>query len=197
MVKKTNFTFIIIALCILLITTLSVVDHFSSSFSDTSAKKLPSNQDFEKHKGVNFNFVTTIDNKKFSLSQFKGKIIIVNFWATWCKPCLTEFPIMIEILKKFPKKVILVAISNQEKKIINKFFYDRFKKWGISKLENMFIVSDEELAIKKFNVMVVPETFIYDKNFEIIHKVVGASQWQSGEVLKLIGDLVQKKAFTQ
>jgi thiol-disulfide isomerase/thioredoxin len=64
--------------------------------------------------------IQSIDGKTYSLSQFKGKIVLLNFWATWCKPCIVEMPSMQKAylqLKKNNIEILAVSIDTNEKEI--------------------------------------------------------------------------------
>jgi thiol-disulfide isomerase/thioredoxin len=125
-----------------------------------------------------FNF-KDLNGNDYSISDFKGKIVILNFWASWCGPCLEEFPAILKIVNSYPKEIVLVAISNDEsKKDIIKFF----KRFDINqKIVNSVLLGydpNKEISSTIFNVIKLPETFIINRNGKIIRKIVGASLWK-------------------
>ena len=68
-----------------------------------------------------------IDGQSLRLSQLKGKILVFSFWATWCEPCVDEFPSLIKLLDEFPEKVVLLAISHDEEVKDVREFVSAFK----------------------------------------------------------------------
>lgn len=137
---------------------------------------------------------TDVSGKPHQISDFTGKIVILNFWASWCGPCVEEFPAILEIVSKYPNDVVLVAISNDKTlKDITKFMKKLKIKNG--KEFNTYIGHDKygEIATNIFNVLRLPETFIINKKGKIIRKVVGAKDWLSKDVLKFIKDLLESE----
>ena len=124
--------------------------------------------------------LTTLDGKSIQLSDYRGKIILLNFWATWCPPCVIEFPQMLE-LTATNKDIIFIAVSVDE----NEDAIERFLKKQNQKHTNSerFITAHDpgrktahNLGIKKF-----PETIIIGKDGRIKDKIVGAIDWLSDE----------------
>ncbi|MEC7877422.1 MAG: TlpA disulfide reductase family protein [Bacteroidota bacterium] len=99
--------------------------------------------------------LTDLNNNEFKLENYEGNVLIVNLWATWCKPCVAEF----ESLEKFKKKVIgkkikIVAISNENKDKIKAFIEKR-------NFDLEFIKLNGDLTY--FNAYSLPTTIILDK----------------------------------
>lgn len=126
----------------------------------------------------------TLDDKELAIKDFRGKIVLLNFWASWCGPCLEEFPYILKILKNNPDKIILVAISNDESKSDIQKFMSRFKEE--SKEINSGIVigfdPNKDISSSIFSVMKLPETFVISPEGKIIKKIVGSTQWTDGEL---------------
>lgn len=61
-----------------------------------------------------------LDSKKIDISQFKGELVLLDFWATWCPACIRSYPRVIEFARKY-KKIKIIAISNEPRKVIKKF----------------------------------------------------------------------------
>ena len=124
---------------------------FAFSFSD--AQLIPvTAQEFRQAPDYQ---AITLDGTPVSISDYRGKVILVNLWATWCKPCVAEF----ESLEKFKKKVIgkkikIVAISNENKDKIKAFIEKR-------NFDLEFIKLNGDLTY--FNAYSLPTTIILDK----------------------------------
>lgn len=124
---------------------------------------------------------TDINGQNYTLHQFKGKTIILNFWATWCPPCIAEFPQLLELAKREGDHIVLIALSVDENpKKIDSFFKSLPEDVRTKlSLENVIIGLDTDKAISKnqFNSAMYPETFIIDKDLMITHKVEGITDW--------------------
>ena len=115
--------------------------------------------------------LTGLDGKKVRLSEYRGKIVVLNFWATWCGPCREEMPMMVEAEKTWgPKGIVFIAASlddNKTKKDIPAFlerYHVGFPVWtGAS--------SDELDKLRLGNG--VPDTAFLDKDGMIVARVLG------------------------
>jgi len=117
----------------------------------------------------------------WSLSKLKGKVVFVNFWATWCPPCREEMPSMQRLYTKLPKdKFEMIALYNKDKPELVKNF---IAKLGIT----LPILDDQENIIgKRYGLTGLPETFIVDKQGMIREKYIGPAQWDSPEFVNMI-----------
>jgi peroxiredoxin len=125
----------------------------------------------------------TVDLKGnvWSLSKLKGKVVFVNFWATWCAPCREEMPSMQRLYAKLPKdKFEMIALFNNDKKPAVTNFVSQL---GLT----MPILSDEyNFAGTKYSLTGVPETFIVDKQGIIREKFIGPAEWDSPDNVEML-----------
>ncbi len=110
-----------------------------------------------------------IDGKKIRLSDYSGKVIILNFFATWCPPCRAEMPDFNEISAEYKNEVEIIAI-NVGKESISKV-KDFAKKYN---LKFIVVMDDGEVSRLYGPIRAIPTTFIIDKNFGIAKKYIGA-----------------------
>lgn len=111
----------------------------------------------------------TLDGKEVRLSDYKGKIVIVDFWATWCAPCRKGIPDLIEIQKEYKDKVVVIGISLDQQNTI-KDLAPFIKQYGI----NYPVVLGTEQVVKDFgNIQAIPTSFVIDKAGNIIDTHVG------------------------
>ena len=116
------------------------------------------------------------------ISSSEKKILLLNFWATWCAPCIKEIPELLELKKKFKNdvEIYFLSVDSNVKKTVPKFL----KK---NKLENLKVLNDEKLKISsKFGVKVMPTTVIINKKFEEVAQVKGYVDWSSSKYVDLI-----------
>lgn len=136
---------------------------------------------------------TDIAGKEHSTDTFKDNIIILNFWASWCAPCVKEFPALIETARNNDDKgVILIALSSDlEEEHIHKFIRKMTKNQNINfGAKNMIIAwdKDQKITAGQFQTFKLPETIIIDRNQQIRHKLVGAD-WDINDLQTIIDDL--------
>lgn len=112
----------------------------------------------------------TIQGDEYSLSDFKGQNILVHFWATWCAPCLVEFPDVVEMANA-NKDVTVIAVSTDR----NRAAMDRFlTKFDMP--ENIKVVYDADQSITQglFAVYRLPETVLIHSDLTFDRKIAGA-----------------------
>ncbi|UZE96344.1 TlpA disulfide reductase family protein [Alkalimarinus alittae] len=125
--------------------------------------------------------LTTLDDKAISLSDYQGKVVVLNFWATYCIPCRIEMP----SLEKFSKKhqnsdVSVVAISLDDGK--EKAIHSLVKKMDLT----FPIALKGQSAGHDYQVSVLPVTYIIGKQGELLARVVGDRDWASEEADELV-----------
>lgn len=131
-----------------------------------------------------FSFKTSDDVMHHS-RDFKGKIIILNFWASWCPPCVKEFPSLLHVAQKFPDDVVLIALSSDLDEGAMKAF---LKKQSLESLPpNVFVALDDNQAVtqKLFQAYRLPETVLVDRSQIMRHKIAGID-WTSEEMIAKI-----------
>ena len=119
--------------------------------------------------------------KTWTLSQLRGQVVFINFWATWCPPCLNELPSMQKLFTTLPKdKFKMLAILSNDKPSLADFV-TRQKGITIPVLDDA-----SNLVGSTFFLTGLPETFIVDKQGVLRHKVIGAAQWDAPEYIRMI-----------
>ena len=115
-----------------------------------------------------------------SLLEFRGKIVFINFWTTWCLACVIEMPSMEKLHQRFKDKdFVMVAINLQESAERVKQFY---KKHQLTFTTLLDITGDVGAAL---SINAIPTTFILDKNGRIIGKALGPREWESKKSIAL------------
>ncbi len=114
--------------------------------------------------------VTDIDNHKLSLADYKGKVVLLDFWATWCAPCRTEIPHFVEMQNKYgPDGFQVIGISMDDDAKPVKEFSQQYK------LNYPVAVGDDKLAESYGGVLGLPVNFIIDREGRIYAKHLGAT----------------------
>jgi len=119
-----------------------------------------------------------------TLSQFRGQVVVLNFWATWCPPCVEETPALVRMTNQMKGKGITVlAVSiDADDAAYHKFL----KEYNVS----MVTVRDEaRKASNLYGTFGWPETYIIDRTGVIRRKFIGPVQWTSPEITDYLSKL--------
>lgn len=131
--------------------------------------------------------VNSLKNVPLKLSGLKGRVVLLNFWATWCPPCRSEIPSMMKLNSAMAGKPFqMVAVSIDE--------------GGVPEIESFFKASGFSLptytdpsgvAQKTYGITGVPESFVIDKNGILVKKVIGPLAWDSPETIAFLEGLMK------
>lgn len=127
-------------------------------------------------------FTVTRDGRTIRLDQFRGRVVVLNFWATWCAPCIAELPSLQQMQAQMPDVQVL-AISMDD----NAEAYAEFLSRRHVTLLN--IRDGMEGANLKFGTERPPETFVIDRQGYIRRKFIGPQEWTSPEIVNYLKKL--------
>jgi thiol-disulfide isomerase/thioredoxin len=129
-----------------------------------------------------------LEGREVKLADLKGKVVIVNFWATWCPPCREEIPSMMQLNQAMAGKPFqMLAISINEGGAQEVATY--FKQSG----NNLPALLDPTQQVaKRYGITGVPESFVIDKQGVILKKVVGGVNWSDPAAIKFMTDAAMK-----
>ncbi|MEW5977581.1 MAG: TlpA disulfide reductase family protein [Acidobacteriota bacterium] len=122
--------------------------------------------------------------KQYSLSDFRGKVVLLNFWATWCPPCREEMPSLEALNKQMDPSVFqLLALSVDDSwPVVSRFLeQNRFQI-------PVFADFDSRIA-SRFGTFKYPETYILDAGGVVVKKVIGPLDWSSPKVVGFLKTL--------
>ena len=122
-----------------------------------------------------------------SLSAERGKVVLVNFWATWCPPCKEEMPSMEDLYLDFGGsnfEILAVNVDDDGPAVMPGFLKDNPHTFPI-------LFDTEFQARTLYGVSMFPETFIVDKNGIITRKIIGAIDWTSPKMLSYLNSLLK------
>lgn len=136
---------------------------------------------------VNFT-LKDMQDKEVKLTDYAGKVVLLNFWATWCPPCREEIPSMAKLNTQMagkPFQMLCVSIDDGGKADVLAFF----KKEGVT----LPALSDPGSVVgKQYGITGVPESFIIDKQGKVVKKVIGGLDWVSPEVVSFLTNLTNQ-----
>lgn len=126
------------------------------------------------------------EGRRVNLSDYKGKVVLLNFWATWCIPCRKEMPSMEELYRIFKEREFEILAVNLEKFAGGKITLF-VSNYGIS----FPILLDKELKTPaRYGVRSIPTTYIIGKDGIIKEKIVGGRNWTEQELVERIDSLM-------
>jgi thiol-disulfide isomerase/thioredoxin len=128
--------------------------------------------------------LTDTDGKTVALADLKGKLVLINLWATWCQPCLKEMPSLAELPKALGDGFVLVAVSEDRGggKVVTPFI----DKLGIDKLglDKLKVYLDPESKVgHAFSVRGLPTSIVIDPKGNVRGRIEGAAEWDQARML--------------
>jgi len=127
----------------------------------------------------------TLKGGTVSLKDYRGRLIFLNFWATWCGPCRAEMPSMQRLWEEFKEEdfVILAINIQEESKLVSSFMNERGLSFPV-------LLDEKGKVARSYGIRGIPTTFFLNPEGEIIGKAVGARDWASKESFQLIEELL-------
>ena len=128
-----------------------------------------------------------LENNIFTIQDFNGKNLFINYWATWCNPCLAEMPYMAELYENYKDEedIIFLYLSREKLETIKNYIP---KDESLQQLPIYKIITDDEF----FATSGIPTTFIINSDGVVIVKDLGSAFWNDESVFKLIDNLIGK-----
>jgi peroxiredoxin len=135
--------------------------HASSDSPEFSAAMAKLEGDDERRQHVDFT-LTDLQGKSWTLSDLRGKVVVVNFWATWCPPCRKEMPDLEALYNRFKSEgLVVLAISDEEAAKVRPFVAERHVTYPI-------LLDPGRRVNDLFQVEGIPKTFVYDRNGKLV-----------------------------
>lgn len=129
--------------------------------------------------------ITTESGKTLTRSSFGGKVLVLNFWASWCAPCVEEIPSLIAFQNELAKDgVVVVGVSIDANEKLYKQFLDRYKV-------NFATSRDPEANVSaSYGTFQIPETYIIDNTGKVREKIIANVNWMDPDLLKRVKALL-------
>ncbi len=139
-----------------------------------------------------FSYVT-VEGKAGRLSDHKGKVVILNFWASWCPPCIAEFPQLLNLAASMPDKIVLLALSSDhDKAMMDRFIARLTRENGARATAGNVILAwdqDQSVTLPVYGTARLPETIVIDKRMVMREKVAGVIEWDGPAVRRRMAEL--------
>ena len=133
-----------------------------------------------------------LDNKRISLKNYRGKVVMLNFWATWCTPCRLEMPSMEKLHRQFKDTgfVVLAVAAGEKAEGVTAFV----KEYHIT----FYTLLDTDQGVaEEYKVWALPTTYFINAEGKIIGRVNGSRDWSAKEATQYISSILQKVSLSQ
>lgn len=129
-----------------------------------------------------------LDGKPHTLADYKGRVVLINFWATWCPPCRAEMPSMQrlkEAMKDKPFTILAVDMAESEAEV--RQFLKDIKD---TKLDFTILMDKDGKALKEWKIFVFPTSYVLDAEGKLRYSLLGSTEWDEFDTLKKIEALL-------
>jgi cytochrome c biogenesis protein CcmG, thiol:disulfide interchange protein DsbE len=132
------------------------------------------------------NFSITSDNgKTITARDFGGKLLLLNFWATWCPPCIEEIPGLNEMARELgPKGLVILGVSVDKDEAVYKQFLAK------NPLAYLTARDPAENINLKYGTIQYPESYLIDRNGKVLEKYISSQRWASPQMIEHVQSLL-------
>jgi peroxiredoxin len=129
-------------------------------------------------------FTVQDSDRKVTLSQLRGQVVVLNFWATWCPPCIDEMPSLLQMQQRMKDKgVIVLAVSlDADENAYHRFLKDY-------KVDLLTVRDADGKSNNLYGTFKFPETYIIDRGGVVRRKFIGAVDWNKPEIVDFLSKL--------
>ncbi|WP_104736331.1 TlpA family protein disulfide reductase [Hanstruepera ponticola] len=183
-IKLSNVIFLVVILLLIIPQTRQPIQVFiqkgfaliSPSKTEESAQKQLSDYQWE---------LVDQDGNILNFKDVKGKVVFLNFWATWCPPCIAEMPSIDALYQDYNEEVVFLLVSNENSNKVKQFLSDN--------QFNLNYYNTLTVAPKVLSSNSIPQTYIIDKYGKIRIEKNGAANWNSDTVRNLLDELLKSE----
>jgi DsbE subfamily thiol:disulfide oxidoreductase len=151
-------------------------------------KTIPKLQEIKDHSPAPGFTLPAPGGRKISLNDYRGKVVLLNFWATWCPDCRTEMPAMDRLYREFKGQGFeIVAVNVKDKREDALAFVKK------NKISYPIMMDPEGEVGLLYGAFAMPTTYLIDRKGVVLARMWGSADWNSPAARKLIGEIVQQK----
>ncbi len=129
--------------------------------------------------------VLASNKQEISLTRFGGKLLVLNFWATWCQTCVDEIPSLDRLARRFQDRgLVVLGISIDKDEAAYREFLNRFNVGFLTARD-----PDQKIN-QEYGTIQIPETYIINANGKVVDKIVGSVNWTDGRMIERVQSLL-------
>ncbi len=133
------------------------------------------------------NFSFELNGQPRELHDLRGQVVLVNFWATWCPPCVTEIPSLERLHRRLgPKGLVILAVSVDEDPIV----YENFLR--TNNITFATVRDPEKRISNQYGTFMYPETYVIDRQGRLVRKIIGALEWDEPDTLDFLNRVLEQ-----
>ena len=182
--RKTNFRSIILVFMMIVAISILILLQTKDSYLNLSGKPM-----LGKGAAAPDFTLPDLNGNSVSLSDYRGKAVLLNIWATWCPPCVSEMPSMEKLYQNMKEEdfdILAVSIDESGADDVVSFM----KKYKL----NFTVLTDPQGSLNdKYQTTGIPESYIIDKNGRIVEKIIGPRDWAAPEIVRIFQELARTK----
>jgi cytochrome c biogenesis protein CcmG/thiol:disulfide interchange protein DsbE len=127
-------------------------------------------------------FTVSDGTRSVDLATLRGRTVVLNFWATWCVPCIEEVPSLVAFQHRMPQSTVIAISEDEDAGVYRQFLTDNSV--------DFVTVRDPSARVRKmYGTIKIPETYVIDGGGVLRRKFVSAQNWTSPEILDYLGKL--------
>nr|WP_321453876.1 TlpA disulfide reductase family protein [uncultured Carboxylicivirga sp.] len=127
-------------------------------------------------------YLTDVEGNRHTFSEFRNKPVFLNFWATWCAPCIAEMPSIERLYNEYGDKMFFVLASNEEADVIDQFMKKKGYTFPVYYLSGKL---PDVLSSRS-----IPASFLISPEGKILMKKQGAAKWDGKKVKQLLDEMI-------
>lgn len=179
-----NIVFIVVIALLLVPQTRKLIQVFVNKGLALISPSIKEGGENKKLLGYDYNFVDK-NNTVFNLEATKGKVVLINYWATWCPPCIAEMPSLQKLYADYRDKITFVFITSDGFNEVDAFLNEHGYTFNVYR-------EMDDVFSKTLQINGIPRTLLVDKTGAIVIDETGAANWNSSKVRRKIDDLLAK-----
>ncbi len=127
-------------------------------------------------------FVMSDGVQTVDLGKLRGKVVVLNLWATWCAPCVEELPSLLAMQKAHPELAVVAVSADQDDEVYRKFLKQH-------QVDVLTVRDADQKVNAMYGTVQIPETYIIDRQGVMRRKFIGAQDWTGGEITQYLQKL--------
>ena len=130
----------------------------------------------------------TLAADNLNLNDYRGKVVLVNFWAAWCPPCRREMPSMQRLKEKMSgRPFAILGVDSAEQREDAEGFLKTIK------VDFPILLDPDGSATRRWKVFALPTSFLVDRHGKVRYSISGPTEWDEGEAIQIIESLLQER----